>query len=80
MFAIAINPAGAVAGYRNDMTNHAFVRDNNGTVTILDARGAGAGSFQGTFALGINPAGQVTGQYLDANNVYHGFLWTPPTH
>ena len=77
---IAINPAGVIAGFDNDYdnVNHGFVRASNGTVTILDAPGAGTGYVQGTFAVGITPAGQVMGQDVDANSVFHGLLWTPP--
>jgi hypothetical protein len=79
--AIAINPAGEIAGWDNDYNsvNHAFVRGWNGTVTILDAPGAGTGNLQGTLAQSINPDGQVTGFYCDANNMYHGFLWIAPS-
>lgn len=78
-FGIAINPAGAIAGYLNDGhdLNRGFVRATNGAITLLDAPGAGTGGFQGTIADGINPAGQITGYYIDPNNVNHGFLWTP---
>jgi hypothetical protein len=78
---IAINPAGEIAGFDNDYisVNHGFVRGKDGTVTILDAPGAGTGFIQGTLALSINPAGQVAGFYSDANSVYHGFVWIPPS-
>ncbi len=49
----------------------------------FDAPGAGTGPYQGTgcfyydcFSL-INNLGEVTGYYLDANNVYHGFVRRP---
>jgi hypothetical protein len=86
-FGIAVNPAGVVAGWDNDFdsVSHGFVRAKDGTVTLLDAPGAGtiADGFnpsQGTFARSINPGGLVTGFYVDANTVYHGFLWIPPSH
>jgi hypothetical protein len=48
-----------------------------------DAPGAGTGPYQGTgcffydcYAL-INNLGEITGYYLDANNVYHGFVRSP---
>jgi probable HAF family extracellular repeat protein len=44
------------------------------TITTFDAPGAGTGQYQGTFATTINPAGVIAGYYLDANNVYHGFV------
>jgi hypothetical protein len=46
----------------------------------FDAPGAGTGFLQGTFtaiATGLNPAAAVTGDYLDASNVYHGFVRAP---
>lgn len=48
------------------------------TITF-DAPGAdlNAGDYNGTFANGINARGVTTGYYIDANNVYHGFLRTP---
>jgi hypothetical protein len=78
-FGVAINPAGVIAGYDNDYNSvdHGFVRARGGTITILDAPGAGTGFNQGTFAFSINPAGQVAGQYIDATKVFHGFLWSP---
>jgi len=78
-FGIAVNLEGVVAGYDNDYANinHGFVRARNGTITILDAPGAGTGSSHGTWALSINPAGQVAGVYEDASGLVHGFLWNP---
>jgi hypothetical protein len=78
-FGVAINLEGAVAGYDNDYdsVNHGFVRWRNGTVTLLDAPGAGTGSGQGTWAISINPFGLVAGQFADANGVFHGFVWIP---
>ena len=77
-FGIAINPAGEIAGWDNDQhdVNHGFLRAKNGTITILDAPGAGTGHNQGTLVFSISPSGQIAGIYRDANNVYHGFLWT----
>jgi hypothetical protein len=73
-----INPAGAITGFYLDANNvfHGFLRTPNGAITGFDAPGAGstAGSFQGTQAYSINPEGTIVGLYLDANNVYHGFL------
>lgn len=46
-------------------------------IVTFDAPGAGTGSGQGTFAFVINPAGAIEGEYLDASNVYHGFLRSP---
>ena len=45
-----------------------------GQITAFDAPGAGTGSGQGTIAFGIIAPGAIVGNYLDASNVYHGFL------
>lgn len=49
--------------------------------TVLDAPGAGTGSNQGTGCFGctfaINQSGAIVGTYLDANNVFHGFVRSP---
>jgi hypothetical protein len=42
--------------------------------TTIEAPGAGTGFGQGTLAGSINEDGQILGFYLDANNVYHGFV------
>jgi hypothetical protein len=75
-FGLAINPAGAIAGYQNDghNLNHGFVRDPDGTITALDVPGAGTGDAQGTVADGINPGGQITGYYTDTRGVTHGWI------
>jgi hypothetical protein len=53
-------------------------------IITIDAPGAGTAPSQGTgcFAFTdcsvlINNAGAITGYYLDANNVYHGFVRSP---
>ena len=48
-------------------------------IIAFDAPGADrtTGSFNGTFASGINNWGAITGSYVDANDVYHGFLRSP---
>jgi len=56
---------------------HGFVRAKDGTITTIDAPGAGTGPGQGTQCGSINPAGAITGSYIDSNNVFHGFLRTP---
>jgi hypothetical protein len=55
-----------------------------GPIITFDAPGAGTGSGQGTgcFAFTdcsvlLNNFGAVTGYYLDANNVFHGFVRSP---
>ncbi|HUN88103.1 MAG TPA: hypothetical protein VMU28_04905 [Terriglobales bacterium] len=39
-----------------------------------------ANDYNGTFPVGINNEGAVTGYYVDANNVYHGFLRSHDGH
>jgi hypothetical protein len=51
-----------------------FVRTPDSAITTFDDPGAGTGLFQGTTPSGINPAGAIVGYYLDASNVFHGFL------
>ncbi len=46
----------------------------------FDAPGAGTSSGQGTSAFSINQSGTIAGFYLDASNVYHGFLRTQRGH
>ena len=80
---VSINDAGAVTGYYTDSNsvNHGFVRDPYGTISEWDPPDAGKEAGQGTlmFTLGhhINPEGSITGQYIDGNNVWHGFLRHP---
>jgi hypothetical protein len=55
------------------------LRAPDGAFTTFDAPGAGSGTgtYQGTFPISMNPAGAIAGQYIDANNEYHGFLRAP---
>jgi hypothetical protein len=53
-------------------------------IITFDAPGAGTGSGQGTGCFSytdcstlINNRGAITGYYLDANNVFHGFVRSP---
>lgn len=45
-------------------------------IISFDAPGADTnpGDYNGTFASGVNNDGAITGTFIDANNVYHGFL------
>jgi hypothetical protein len=45
-----------------------------GTFVTFDVPGAGTGNNQGTVPASINPAGEITGYYVDANDLFHGFL------
>src|SRR5262249_1169370 len=54
--------------------------DPDGTITTFDALGAGTGPGQGTVTTSVDPINQaaaITGTYIDASNVYHGFVRTP---
>ena len=84
--AFDINPSGTSVGAYQTTTGDliAFLRSRDGTITTFEAPGAGTGTFQGTGAFdffgtleGLNDSGAVTGTYLDANNVFHGFLRKP---
>jgi len=61
----------------------AAAQNPNSKVITFEAPGAGStpGSFQGTGCFGctfaINRWGAIVGTYLDANNVFHGFLRSP---
>src|SRR5215472_943601 len=43
-------------------------------IITFDAPGAGTGPGQGTQGLAINQGGVIEGSYVDASNVFHGFL------
>jgi hypothetical protein len=44
------------------------------TITTFDVPGAGTDPGQGTFGGGFTPNGTIMGNYIDADNVSHGFL------
>jgi hypothetical protein len=81
-FALSINDNGVIAGYYVDASEgyHGFVRAADGTITTLNAPGAGTGLSPdtqdplGTKALSINGNGVIAGYYSDPNEVYHGFM------
>ncbi len=75
----AINNAGAVVGWFHDMGGllHGFFYDASGTITILDAPGAGTQLRSGTVADSVNDAGEVSGHYLDSNGITRGFVRNP---
>ena len=61
-------------------TGPVFAAKNaDSTIITFDAPGADttANDFNGTFPTAINIEGVITGYYVDANNVYHGFLRSP---
>jgi hypothetical protein len=81
-FPLRINDDGVITGYYVDSKDgfHGFVRSATGTITTLDAPGAGKGrsplnGYQlGTKALSVNNDGVIAGYYIDPNEVYHGFM------
>jgi probable HAF family extracellular repeat protein len=81
----AINDSGLVVGtYVDGNGNHGFLY-NNGAYTTLDAPSAtngfsAFGSPLGTSATAINNSGQVVGDFTDATNVEHGFLYSNGTY
>ena len=71
-----------IAGQYIDANNvsHGFLRTADGNFTTFDAPGAGTGAKQGTFLnffSCLTDLGASTGYYVDANNVYHGFVLNP---
>jgi len=77
----SINTEGAVTGgyVTGDNVSHGFVRAPDGQISTFDVPGAGTDGSQGqgTYAEAINDAGAVTGEYIDSNDVQHGFARTP---
>src|SRR6516164_10002331 len=72
-FPVCINPAGVIAGrYDTFLVAHGFVRAHDGIISTFDNP---AGAFP-ILPLSINPPGMIVGAYLDAGNVWHGFLRT----
>jgi hypothetical protein len=57
--------------------NHGFVRSTQGTITTIDAPGAGTGAYEGTYAFGINGAGDIAGPSIDGSSAFHGYVWKP---
>ncbi len=76
-----INDLGAIAGNSIDTNsvNHGFVRTPDGEIAIFDdsQAPAGTGANQGTIPVGITDFGVIAGNYVDGNNLSHGFVRTP---
>jgi hypothetical protein len=53
------------------------VRAADGTITTIDAPGAGTTPGQGTYAGNINPSGVMAASFADSDNLSHGFLRAP---
>jgi len=75
-YPIAINNLGAIVGWYYDAgaVLHGFLRDASGTITVIDAPGAGTLTHSGTVADSVNDTGEVSGHYLDSNGRTHGFV------
>lgn len=86
----SINNGGTIVGIYIDAGSlyHGFLRGPAGEFTTLDAPGAGSsvGTRFRTFlssinisagSITINGRGTITGNYVDSNNVSHGFLRAP---
>jgi hypothetical protein len=80
-FPESLNDAGAIAGYDLDVNEvyHGFLRSPAAGFTTFEVPGADttAGDYNGTFPSNINLSGAITGNYVDANDVSHGFLRGP---
>lgn len=79
-----LNQWGAIAGTYIDANSvqHGFLRSPEGTITTFDAPGAGTSSYQGTGCssdcpTSLNDFGAITGNYIDSNDVLHGYLRSP---
>jgi len=80
-FPESLNNFGAIAGYYLDSNGvyHGFLRNPDGAFATFEAPGAdtNAGDYNGTFPISISSSGAITGYYVDASNVFHGFLRRP---
>ena len=78
---VALNQFGAIAGYVIDANSvvHGYLRSPWGEITTFDIPGAGPQGIgcYNDCSIGLNNRGAITGYYLDANNVYHGFVRSP---
>jgi hypothetical protein len=79
---VGFNLFGAAAGLYIDGNNvvHGFLRSPVGEITTFDPPGESALYGLGCYndcAVGLNDWGAITSSYLDANNVYHGFVRSP---
>jgi len=89
-FPSSVNNEGTITGIYIDANTlyHGFVRNPGGEFTTLDAPGTGTsvgtrlrlipgGANINGRSININNRGTVTGNYIDSNNVSHGFLRSP---
>ena len=71
--------APSASGGRSDgvlIFSDAQLLHRQSTIITIDVPSAGTGPGQGTNPYAINPAGAIAGQYIDGNDVFHGFLRT----
>jgi hypothetical protein len=78
---VPVNQFGAIAGYYIDASNvvHGYLRSPWGEFTTFDVPNEGSQGIgcYNDCSVGLNDWGAITGYYLDANNVYHGFVRDP---
>ena len=78
---VPLNQFGAIAGYYIDASNvvHGYLRAPWGEITTFDVPGEGSQGIgcYSDCSIGLNNWGAITGYYLDANNVFHGFVRSP---
>lgn len=65
-----LNASGAITGTACGLVCHGYLQTSNDTVTTFDPPGS---TF--TVPVSINPGGEIAGDYSDANNVSHGFVF-----
>jgi hypothetical protein len=74
----SLNDVGGITGQSLDINEifHGFVRNPAGEFESFDAPGAdtNGGDYNGTFPIDMNLFGAIAGYYIDASNVYHGFI------
>lgn len=77
----SINDLGVIAGNTIDTgsVSHGFIRTPDGLfITFDDSQApAGTGANQGTTPAAITDFGVIAGNYVDGNNLSHGFVRTP---
>jgi hypothetical protein len=77
----SLNQFGDVAGYYIDAGNvvHGYLRRAGGEITTFDIPGAGSQGIgcYSDCSVSLNDRGAITGYYIDANNVFHGFVRNP---
>jgi hypothetical protein len=76
-----LNLFGANAGFYIDGNNvaHGYLRSPAGKITTFDAPGEGSQGMgcSADCSMGLNDLGAITGSYLDANNVFRGYVRSP---